>query len=82
MLDAHMQRFTFSPLGALRWKRDLADYAALVGRLRSAPSAAHLDDMQARVRWRGWVGGGGGGTGGRAVECQRLLACPSTLARS
>lgn len=56
MLDAHMQRFTFSPLGALRWKRDLAEYAALVGRLRSAPAAAHLEDMQAKV---GGAAGGG-----------------------
>ncbi|KAL4458016.1 hypothetical protein ABPG75_012881 [Micractinium tetrahymenae] len=49
VLDAHMQRFSFSPLGALRWKRDLADYAALVARLRSAAAAAHLEDMQAKV---------------------------------
>lgn len=49
MLEAHQQRFSFSPLGALRWKRDLSEYAALAARLRAPATSAHLEDMQARV---------------------------------
>lgn len=50
LLDAHQQRYTFSPLGALRWKRDLSEYAALAARLRSPIVRRHLEDMQARVQ--------------------------------
>ncbi len=53
LLDAHQQRFVFSPLGALRWKRDLAEYAALGARLRSPPARRHLDDMQVGAGWLG-----------------------------
>ena len=53
MLDAHMQRFAFSPLGALRWRRDLQEYGAAVARLRSPKAQQHLEDMQ--------VGGWGAG---------------------
>lgn len=59
LLDAHQQRFVFSPLGALRWKRDLAEYAALAARLRSPPARRHLDDMQV---------GAGAGWGGVGAE--------------
>lgn len=48
LLDAHQQRFSFSPLGALRWKRDLGAYAALAARLRSPATRRHLEDMQVR----------------------------------
>jgi exocyst complex component 5 len=30
VLIAHIQRYSFSPLGALRWKKDLAEYAGVV----------------------------------------------------
>jgi hypothetical protein len=44
-LEAHQQRFTFSPLGALRWRRDLAEYAALGARLRCAAAARRLQEL-------------------------------------
>ena len=59
MLDAHMQRFSFSPLGALRWKRDLSEYAALAARMRAPAARLHLEDMQVG----GWVGEAGWGEG-------------------
>ncbi|PSC72605.1 exocyst complex component sec10 [Micractinium conductrix] len=49
LLDAHLQRFAFSPLGALRWKRDLTEYASLAARLRAPATTAHLEEMASRL---------------------------------
>lgn len=49
-LQIHMLRFTFSPEGALRWKRDVAEYSAcLVGRVgvRGVAAAAAFEELGA-----------------------------------
>lgn len=48
-LEAHQQRFAFSPLGALRWRRDLAEYAALGGRMRCAATVQRLQELAGGV---------------------------------
>lgn len=46
-LDAHVERFTFSPAGALRWKRDVTEYSdALAPAVAASPAVrAKLDEL-------------------------------------
>ena len=44
----HMQRFTYSPAGALRWKRDLAEYAEWARALRVPLLSDRFQELQAR----------------------------------
>ena len=72
-LGVHQARFSYSPMGALRWKRDLSEYAALAsGPLRQpagSPVAQQLEEMQA-----------GGGSGVEAgVEAGSLWRCATVL---
>ncbi|KAL4853455.1 Exocyst complex component SEC10b [Chlorella vulgaris] len=44
-LEAHQQRQCFSPLGALRWKRDLSEYGCTAARLRSPAARLRLEEL-------------------------------------
>ena len=46
LLTSHMQRWSFTPTGALRWKRDLGDYSDAVRQLGPwAMDQARLDRL-------------------------------------
>lgn len=57
MLKAHMQTFVFGSRGALRWRRDLTEYADALqaGGVREVDEA--MEELQVRAG-RGRVGGG------------------------
>jgi hypothetical protein len=40
LLLAHMQRYSYSATGALRWKRDITEYADVLRTAHSPPIAA------------------------------------------
>lgn len=49
VLMAHMQRFTFSATGALRWKRDLSEYAEWARALRVPLLTDRFQELQVRL---------------------------------
>lgn len=46
VLLQHMQRFTYSATGALRWKRDLAEYAEWARALRAPLLSDRFQELQ------------------------------------
>lgn len=42
MLLAHMQRFMYSAMGALRWKRDVTEYADILRNSHSPTTNAQV----------------------------------------
>ena len=42
MLLTHMQRFTYSAMGALRWKRDVTEYADVLRNSHSPTTNAQV----------------------------------------
>lgn len=48
MLLQHMHRFTYSPAGALRWQRDLSEYADWARALRVPLLSERFQELQAR----------------------------------
>ena len=49
MLLTHMQRFTYSATGALRWKRDVTEYAEVLRNSHSPTTNAQVSTMLVSV---------------------------------
>ncbi|KAK9835004.1 hypothetical protein WJX81_003494 [Elliptochloris bilobata] len=49
MLLAHMQRYVYSATGALRWKRDITEYADVLRTAHSPPIAALMEELASYV---------------------------------
>lgn len=45
----HMQQFTFSASGALRWKADVGEYASVMGAFQQPPLADKLESLRVRA---------------------------------
>ena len=69
-VHAHMLRFTYSPLGALRWKRDVQEYAACLARAGAGAADARFEELQVCVRARMFFSREGGCC--RCTCCLRL----------
>ena len=48
-LDTHLRKFDFSPMGALRLKRDFAEYTAVLRDMGHREVTAAVEDLAARV---------------------------------
>lgn len=53
-LQVHQARFSYNPMGALRWKRDVSEYAGAVA-AGGAQVAAQFEELQVGLRgcWAG-----------------------------
>ncbi|BDA40569.1 Exocyst complex component 5 [Coccomyxa sp. Obi] len=49
MLVAHMQRYVYSAMGALRWKRDVTEYADILRNSHSPVTNAQMEELAALV---------------------------------
>ncbi len=49
VLTGHMQRFVYSATGALRWKRDVTEYADWVRALRAPLLDDRFQELQVRL---------------------------------
>ncbi|KAK9916806.1 hypothetical protein WJX75_007279 [Coccomyxa subellipsoidea] len=49
MLVAHMQRYVYSAMGALRWKRDVTEYADILRNSHSPTTNAQMEELAALV---------------------------------
>ena len=49
MLLTHMQRFTYSATGALRWKRDVTEYAEVLRNSHSPTTNAQVSTLLTSV---------------------------------
>ncbi len=52
LLLAHMQRYSYSATGALRWKRDITEYADVLRTAHSPPIAALARAPLSFVQWQ------------------------------
>ena len=50
----HMQRYTYSATGALRWKRDVTEYADWARSLRAPLLDDRFQELQVPVRQQKW----------------------------
>ncbi len=50
VLMGHMQRFTYSATGALRWKRDITEYADWARALRAPLLDDRFQELQVRSK--------------------------------